>query len=77
MANDGALCRTRTITVRAVVGDQFPRIIGYELDDRPAWREPGMDDDLEPAGVLAGGSAGATTRWMMTIYPSDHEVGVL
>ena len=58
MANDGALCRTRTITVRTVVGDQYPRIIGYELDDRPAWREPGMDDDLEPAGVLAGGSAG-------------------
>jgi len=59
MANDGALCRTRAITVRTVVGDQYPRIIGYELDDRPAWREPGMDDDLEPAGVLAGGSAGA------------------
>ena len=59
LANDGALCRTRTITVRTVVGEQYPRIIGYELDDRPAWREPGMDDDLEPAGVLAGGSAGA------------------
>ncbi len=59
LANDGALCRTRAITVRTVVGDQYPRIIGYELDDRPAWREPGMDDDLELAGVLAGGSAGA------------------
>ena len=48
---------TRSITVRTVVGEQYPRIIGYELEDRPAWREPGMDDDLEPAGVLAGGSA--------------------
>ena len=59
LANDGALCRTRSITVRTVVGDQYPRIIGYALDDRPAWREPGMDDDRELAGALAGNSAGA------------------
>lgn len=59
LANDGALCRTRTITVRTVVGELYPRIIGYELEDMPAWREPGMDDDPKPASVPADASAGA------------------
>ncbi len=52
-AQDGALCETDTITVRTVVGEQFPRIVGYELGDRPPWREPGMDDDLVPVGAAS------------------------
>jgi DNA repair protein RadD len=55
MALDGALCETDSITVRSVVGEQFPRIVGYELGDRPPWREPGMDDDLEPVGAMTEG----------------------
>ncbi len=48
LADDGALCGTTAITVRTVVGEQFPRIIGYELGDRPPWREPGIAGDCEP-----------------------------
>jgi DNA repair protein RadD len=44
LASDGALCETRSITVRSVVGEEYPRIIGYDLGPKPAWREPGMDD---------------------------------
>ena len=57
LAEDGALCETGSITVRTVVGEQFPRIMGYELSERPPWREPGMDDDLEPVGAVAGTAA--------------------
>jgi DNA repair protein RadD len=57
LAEDGVLCETGTITVRTVVGEQFPRIVGYELGDRPPWREPGMDDDLEAVGAVAGTAA--------------------
>ena len=57
LAQDGALCETGSITVRSVVGEQFPRIVGYELGDRPPWREPGMDDDLEAVGAMAGHGA--------------------
>ncbi len=58
MADDGALCETASITVRSVVGEQFLRIIGYELSNRRPWREPGMDDDLDPVGATTSSRAG-------------------
>jgi len=56
-AQSGALAETKSITVRSVAGEQFDRIVGYELGDRPAYREPGWDDDVdaptcEPVGSL-------------------------
>ena len=45
LAREGALCETRSITVRSVVGEEYPRIIGYDLGPKPAWREPGMDGE--------------------------------
>jgi len=45
LANDGILCETRSITVRSVAGEEYPRIIGYDLGPKPAWREPGLDDE--------------------------------
>ena len=47
-ARSGALAETKSITVRSVAGEQFDRIVGYELGDRPAYREPGWDD-VEPS----------------------------
>ncbi|MGE4157632.1 MAG: DEAD/DEAH box helicase family protein [Planctomycetota bacterium] len=55
LANAGALCPTRAITVRSVTGEDFDRIVGYELSDlpaapdaaqagKPAYREPGWDE---------------------------------
>jgi len=57
-AQSGALAETKSITVRSVAGEQFDRIVGYELGDRPAYREPGWDepddeDVPEPVGSLA------------------------
>lgn len=46
LAQEGALCETRSITVRSVVGEEYPRIIGYDLGPKPTWREPGMDDGV-------------------------------
>ena len=47
LINAGALCETRSVTVRSVVGEKYDRIIGYELGPKPAWREPGeVWDDL-------------------------------
>jgi DNA repair protein RadD len=54
LANEGALCETRSITVRSIVGEEFPRIIGYELGAKPPWRDPGADDD---AGDMAYATA--------------------
>jgi len=56
-AESGALAKTKSITVKSVAGEQFDRIVGYELGDRPAYREPGWDDDIdapacEPVGSL-------------------------
>lgn len=44
-AEDGALARTRSITVRSIAGEEYSRIIGYDLDEKPAWREPGWDEE--------------------------------
>lgn len=57
LANAGALAATKAITVRSVAGEEFDRIIGYELGEKPAWREPGWDED--EAGQNAPGYAHA------------------
>jgi DNA repair protein RadD len=57
LAEAGALAETKSITVRHVSGEEYGRIIGYELGERPAYREPGWDEDVlaeQPAGVAAG-----------------------
>jgi len=47
LAQSGALCKTRSITVRSVVGEKYDSITGYELDGRPPWTEAVDDwDDL-------------------------------
>jgi len=48
LVNAGALCETRSITVRSVVGEKYDRIIGYDLGPKPEWREPGEDLDELP-----------------------------
>lgn len=47
-AQRGALAPTKSITVRHVSGEEFDRIIGYELGAKPVYREPGWDDEAEP-----------------------------
>ena len=39
----GALAVPKKITVRSVSGEKFDRIIKYDLNNVPAWREPGED----------------------------------
>ena len=46
LADGGALYKTGSITVRSVAGDEFPKIIGYDLGPKPDWREPGIDDGV-------------------------------
>jgi hypothetical protein len=48
-AQRGALAPTKSITVRHVSGEEFDRIVGCELGEKPFYREPGWDD-AEPAG---------------------------
>jgi len=45
MANGGALCETKSITVRSVAGEKYDRIVGYDLGEKPYYREPGWDDE--------------------------------
>ena len=47
LANAGVLCETRSITVRSMVGEEYARIVGYDLGEKPAEREPGMDEGCE------------------------------
>ena len=35
LAQAGALCATRSITVRSVTGEEFARIVGHELGEKP------------------------------------------
>jgi DNA repair protein RadD len=44
MARSGALCETKSITVRSITGDKYDSIIGYDLGEKPFYREPGWDD---------------------------------
>jgi DNA repair protein RadD len=43
LANGGALCETKSITIRSIAGEKYDRIIGYELEEKPDYREPGWD----------------------------------
>ena len=47
LANAGALCETHSITVRSVEGEKYDCIVGYELGEKPSYREPGWDDTDE------------------------------
>ncbi|MEZ4651964.1 MAG: DEAD/DEAH box helicase family protein [Candidatus Eisenbacteria bacterium] len=47
LANAGALCSTRTITIRAVSGERYERIVAHGLGTKPDWREPGWDEVTE------------------------------
>jgi DNA repair protein RadD len=48
LAQNGRLAPTREITVRSVTGEDFDRIIGYELGDIP----PALDDQDAAADAL-------------------------
>jgi DNA repair protein RadD len=52
-AEHGALAATKSITVRSVAGEEFDRIVGYELGEKPAYREPGWDDDAGAGETVA------------------------
>ena len=56
LAESGALAETKSITIRHVAGEEYGRIIGYELGEKPAYREPGWDDipEDESVGALSG-----------------------
>jgi DNA repair protein RadD len=53
LAEAGALCETKSITIRSVTGEKYDAIVGYELGDKPAWREPGWDEGEEMSGTRA------------------------
>jgi DNA repair protein RadD len=42
---DGALADTKAITVRMVAGEKYGKIVGYELGEKPEYREAGWDDE--------------------------------
>jgi DNA repair protein RadD len=48
LAQNGRLAPTREIIVRSVAGEDFDRIIGYELGDVP----PALDDQDAPADAI-------------------------
>jgi len=39
------LASTQSIAVRRITGKKFNRIIGYELGEKPQYREPGWEDE--------------------------------
>ena len=45
LAEAGALAKPKSIKVRKVTGDDFAKIVAYELEEKPAWREPGGEED--------------------------------
>ena len=45
LAEDGALCQTKAITVRNIAGQKYDQIISYELGKKPEYRQPGWDDE--------------------------------
>jgi len=57
-AEAGALAEPKSITVRSVAGEEYPRIIGYELGEKPEHREPGWDDIPEDDSVGALSAVG-------------------
>ncbi len=53
LAVRGALAPTKAVTIRSVAGQRFDTIIDYELGDKPPWREPGWEDDMESSAEPA------------------------
>jgi DNA repair protein RadD len=51
IANSGGLALTKAITVREVAGDDFERIVGYELDGKPEPIVAGESSDYDPDEV--------------------------
>ncbi|MCK4602205.1 MAG: hypothetical protein KAU28_07045, partial [Phycisphaerae bacterium] len=54
LANAGALCETRSITVRSVVGEKYDRIIDYELGEKPPPLDVGDSAEPVPEYTWAG-----------------------
>jgi len=52
MAEAGCLAEPTAITVRQTAGEEFDRIVEYELGTKPVMREPGADEN-EPVPVSA------------------------
>ena len=44
-AEDGCLAPTHAIVVRHITGDKFDKILRYQLGEKPAYREPGWDEE--------------------------------
>jgi DNA repair protein RadD len=53
LAVSGALCETKSITVRTDPNEEYDRIVGHELGEKPFYREPGWEDDVEPSSTRA------------------------
>jgi DNA repair protein RadD len=53
LAEDGALAQAKAITVRSVAGEKYDRIVGYELNEKPFYREPGCDESDGVHGSIA------------------------
>ena len=61
LAEDGALAKTKSITVRSVSDEKFDRVIRYEVGDKPEYYpEPGWNDGADTTddydSVMAGTS---------------------
>ena len=54
LAEQGALAKTRAITVRSVSGEKYDRVTGYDLDEKPFYREPGWDNEENAVSVNTG-----------------------
>jgi len=53
LAERGALATTKSITIQHVPNEKYDRIVNYELSEKPAYREPGWDDDAD-APAMSG-----------------------
>ena len=62
LAEDGALAKTKSITVRSVSDEKFDRVIRYEVGDKPEYYpEPGWNDGDDTTDDY--GSVMAGTGW--------------
>ena len=51
-AKDGMIAPTRFIVIRRITGEKYARIIGYEVGDKPPYREPGWEEEqIEAEGA--------------------------